>query len=140
MTQVQTKIAIVAAPYYDCVQEMIGIVEEGLNKNIANLETVTFCTSGAFELPLIVAKVLQGDFDAVVTLGAVEKGETGHGEAITNAVIPELSRLSVQYEKPVVLGIIGPRATLVQIDARAQSVASEAVTAVVTQLNILRSL
>jgi 6,7-dimethyl-8-ribityllumazine synthase len=69
--------------------------------------------------------------DGVITLGAIERGETGHGVALANAVFPALVALGLEFEKPVALGIIGPNATREQIESRAERVAAEAVKAVI---------
>lgn len=85
---------------------------------------------GAFDIPIIVNKLLaRSDIDAVVTLGAIIKGETKHDEIIANSTASTLSTLSVTYGKPVSLGIIGPGMTSDQAKKRAEPVAKRAVNA-----------
>lgn len=129
------KIGIVAAPYHPAVRRMMAHAEAAL-RAAADVElAVVTEVSGSFEIPLAVKRLLKhGGVDAVVTLGAIERGETGHGTALADAVFPALMALGLEFEKPVALGIIGPNATREQIESRAEPVAGEAVKAVLGQL------
>lgn len=70
---------------------------------------------GAFDMPLAVKKLLErDDIDAVVALGAIIEGETEHDEVIGHQVARKLMDLSVEYGKPVALGISGPGMTMSQ--------------------------
>src|SRR6266496_3305342 len=60
---------------------------------------------GAFEIPTL-AKMLVADFDAIVALGCVLRGDTPHFEFIANQVTAELSRLSSDAELPIAFGVI----------------------------------
>jgi 6,7-dimethyl-8-ribityllumazine synthase len=62
---------------------------------------------GAFEIPTL-ARALSNDgqFDAIVTLGCVLRGETPHFEFIATQVTTELSRLSVEEQMPIAFGVI----------------------------------
>lgn len=74
---------------------------------------------GSFDIPLAAKRLLQRkDIDGVVTLGAVVQGETAHDEVIAHAVAKALTELSLEFGKPVVLGVNGPRMTMEQAIAR----------------------
>lgn len=83
---------------------------------------------GAYETPFAVSRLLQRkDIDCVATVGAVIKGETRHDEAIMNAICNSLLALSIQYGKPVGLGISGPGQTEAQAKARMKDYAQRSV-------------
>lgn len=87
---------------------------------------------GIFDMPVVIDALLQKkDVAAVVTLGAVIKGETKHDELIANAIAKSLIDLSIKYKKPVTLGITGPGMTERQAQARIKPVAERAVEAVI---------
>ncbi len=87
---------------------------------------------GSFDMPIVVRKLLERkDIDAVITLGAIIKGGTKHDEAIGYAVAKKLADLSVEYGKPVTLGIIGPGATWRQAEERAKDYAERALDAAI---------
>lgn len=87
---------------------------------------------GVFELPLVTKKLLErDDIDAVVTLGAVIEGETKHDEIVMTHASRKLIDLSLEYRKPVALGISGPGMTRVQALERVNDFARRAVEAAV---------
>ena len=82
-------------------------------------------------MPLIIDKLLQkSDIDAVVTLGAVIKGQTKHDEVIANSTARNIAKLSIKHQKPVSLGISGPGMAVRQAYARIRPVSENAVNAV----------
>jgi len=100
---------------------------KSLNLNIK----YTCKVPGVFDMPLVIDTLLQKkEVDAVVTLGAVIKGQTKHDELITNVTARALMDLSIKYQKPVTLGITGPGMTDRQAQARIRPVAERAVDAV----------
>ena len=88
-------------------------------------------TPGVYDVPLAV-KILfeRKDVDAVVALGAVIEGETDHDQVVMNQTARKLADLSVEYEKPIGLGISGPGETRLQAQDRIEN-AAHAVRAVV---------
>ena len=93
---------------------------------------------GVYDLPLAAKKLAErGDIDAVVTLGAVIEGETGHDEIIMQHAARKLMDLSIQYGKPVTLGISGPGMTRVQALERVNDYARRAVEAAVKMVKRL---
>ena len=62
-----------------------------------NIEIIhTSHVPGIFDMPLIIDKLIQrNDIDAVVTLGAVIKGQTKHDEVITHSTARNLSLIHI---------------------------------------------
>ena len=86
---------------------------------------------GVFDMPLVIDTLLQKkEIDAVVTLGAIIKGQTKHDEVIAYVVATRISKLSIKYQKPVSLGISGPGMSERQAFARIRPVSERAVEAV----------
>jgi len=86
---------------------------------------------GVFDMPIVIDSLLKKkEIDAVVTLGAVIKGQTKHDELITNVTVRAITDLSIKYQKPVTLGITGPGMSDRQAQARIRPVAERAVEAV----------
>jgi len=85
---------------------------------------------GVFDMPIIIDALLKKkDVDAVVTLGAVIKGQTKHDELISNVTARALTELSIKHQKPVTLGITGPGMSDRQAFQRIRPVAERAVEA-----------
>lgn len=65
---------------------------------------------GVYDMPLAVRKLLRrDDIDAVVTIGTVIQGDTGHDEIVAQHAARKLMDLSIEFDKPVTLGISGPK-------------------------------
>jgi 6,7-dimethyl-8-ribityllumazine synthase len=65
---------------------------------------------GVFDMPLVVKRLLgREDVDAVVTIGCVIQGETAHDEIVVSQAARKLMDLSLEFGKPVTLGITGPK-------------------------------
>lgn len=64
---------------------------------------------GTFDIPIAVKKMLEkGNVDAVVAIGCVIEGETEHDEIVAQHSARKIMDLSIEYGKPVTLGISGP--------------------------------
>ena len=73
-----------------------------------NLSEIGFIESpGAFELPLII-KVILGKYkpDVVLALGCIIKGDTDHNKYLSSSVINGLRNLNLEFEKPVINGVL----------------------------------
>ncbi|HID27914.1 MAG TPA: 6,7-dimethyl-8-ribityllumazine synthase [Methanosarcinales archaeon] len=67
---------------------------------------------GVFDMPIAIKKLLKEDnIDAVVTIGCVIEGATQHDEIVAQHAARKIMDLSLEYEKPVTLGISGPGMT-----------------------------
>ena len=71
-------------------------------------EDITHVTvPGALEIPLMLAKLAQTDeYDALIALGAVIKGETYHFEIVSNESCAGITRVALDYDIPVANGIL----------------------------------
>jgi riboflavin synthase len=102
-------------------------------------ETVAFEVPGVYDMPLVVKKLLMDkSIDAVVTLGAVVKGDTAHDEVITKDTARRLGELSLEFRKPVTLGIIGHDVTWERAQERADGYAERATKAAIYLVKLLR--
>ena len=96
------------------------------------LTTYVCKVPGSYDMPLIIKALLEkNDVDAVVTLGAIVKGETKHDEVIAESLVGRITELSLQFGKPVTLGVSGPAVSWDQALARAEEYAGRGVDAAV---------
>ncbi|MBA2862620.1 6,7-dimethyl-8-ribityllumazine synthase [Methanococcus maripaludis] len=74
---------------------------------------------GSFDMPLAIKTLLQkDDIDAVVTIGCVIEGDTEHDEIVVQNAARKIADLSLEFGKPVALGIAGPGMTRMQAEDR----------------------
>ncbi len=96
---------------------------------------------GVFDMPLMVEGMLKKkNVDAIVTLGAVIKGETGHDRVIANNIARLLGDLSLKYHKPISLGITGPEMTYEQARDRIVPVSHHSVNTAISMVKKLRNI
>jgi len=123
-------LAIVVSEFNkDVTSRMLSVAQEkaeSMKLKIVHTSTVL----GSFDMPVIVDALLKkSDVDGIVTLGAIITGQTKHDEVISHATAKTLTELSVKYQKPVSLGIIGPALQEKHAHARIRPVAERAVEA-----------
>ncbi len=125
----------------DITSKMLNVALEKAKNLKLNIK-YTCKVPGVFDMPLVIDTLLQKkEIDAVITLGAVVKGQTKHDELIANVTAQALTDLSIKHQKPVSLGITGPGMSNRQAHARIRPVAERAVEAVekiTTQLEKIR--
>src|SRR6476469_5430052 len=96
---------------------------------------------GVFDMHLMVEEILKKKgVDAIVTLGAVIKGETGHDRVIANNTARLLGDLSLKYHKPIALGITGPEMTHEQAKNRIITVSRHSVNTAILMVKKLRKI
>jgi len=135
-----TSIAIVASEFnYDITYAMVELAKEHasfLGVDVSNIIKVP----GSFDMPLAVKKLLgKKDIDGVVTLGAVIEGETGHDEVVIQHASRKIADLSLEYNKPVALGISGPDMSRLEAHNRVKY-AKRAVESVVKMIKKMKEL
>lgn len=83
---------------------------------------------GSFEIPLMVKKLFRNKkIDGIAALGAVIQGDTWHDVIVAENASRKIMDLSLECNKPVGLGLIGPRVTWEQAQKRAEEYAERAV-------------
>ncbi|WP_295722228.1 6,7-dimethyl-8-ribityllumazine synthase [uncultured Methanobrevibacter sp.] len=107
--------AVVAEFNFDINQMMLGLAKEEAKSRGSEI-TKVFISPGVFDMALPIKKLLErDDIDAVVALGSVIEGATDHDQIVAQHAARKITDLSLEYDKPVTLGISGPGMT--RIDA-----------------------
>jgi 6,7-dimethyl-8-ribityllumazine synthase len=93
---------------------------------------------GALEVPLALAKLASTeDFDALIALGAVIRGETYHFEVVSNEACAGASSVALDTGVPVANGILTTETDL-QAEMRAVEKGRDCARAAVEMANLLR--
>lgn len=105
----ETRIAIVVSRFNTEVTS--GLLKGALaylgEQGIAVRQEDTKEAPGAFEIPIIAQALVQsGQFNGVVCLGCVVKGETAHFEYISDAASKGLMNISLETGIPLTFGIL----------------------------------
>ncbi len=93
---------------------------------------------GAYDMPLAIKKLLKNkSIQGIATLGAIITGDTKHDEVIAHSTAKMAAQLSVEFEKPVALGISGPGQTWELAEKRSVPYAKRSVEAVIAMIKAL---
>jgi 6,7-dimethyl-8-ribityllumazine synthase len=103
------KVALIASRFNEFVTERLvegaldGLVRHGADPK--NLTVVK--VPGSFELPQVAAKLAaQGNYDAIVALGCLIRGETSHFDLIAASAAKGLAQAAVSSGVPVIFGVL----------------------------------
>ena len=135
------RLAIVVSEFNSGITfRMLDRARDHAGKVDAKISYVLY-VPGAFDMALAVQKLLKKqDVDAVVTLGAVIKGDTRHDDIVAENAARLIADLALKHGKPVALGITGPGMTLDQAKERAELVPRRSINAAVNMVIRLRKL
>ena len=103
------RVAIVASRFNDTItQRLLDGASDGLRRHGVDAESVDVAWApGAFELPLVASRLAaSGQYDAVITLGAVIRGATGHYDFVAGQCASGIQRVSLDTGVPVVFGVL----------------------------------
>ena len=102
-------IAIVASNFNKAIVDRLynGTIEV-LKKNSINEERIKIVkVPGAFEIPVAVKKLIEkNQYDAIITLGVIIRGETAHFECISNECAHGISKLAIHSGVPIIFGVL----------------------------------
>ena len=105
----QLRIGIVQARFNAPVCEGLraAAVDELHLLGVADEDILIVSVPGALEVPLVLQKLaLTGDFDALIALGAVIRGETYHFEIVSNEMAAGVNRVGLDTGVPIANGIL----------------------------------
>ena len=103
------RIGLVVSRYNESITEQLlqGAVQTLTESGIRDTDIDVVRVPGAWELPLPASRLAsKKNTLAVITLGAVIKGETTHDEHINRSVCNGLTEISLATGKPILLGLL----------------------------------
>ena len=103
------RVAIVCGRFNDLITErLLAGARDGLLRHGVDEASITeVWVPGAFELPLAASRLASsGEYDAVICLGAVIRGATGHYEHVAGQCAAGIARVALDTGVPVVFGVL----------------------------------
>src|SRR5215831_9739071 len=130
--KLKAKLGVVVSEFNnEITYKMLTRAKQHIKRVDATIRYICY-VPGSFDMPLMIGELLKmKDIDAVVTLGAVIKGETDHDEIVASNVARLIADLSLRFGKPVSLGITGPNMTIDQAMERVEFIPTRAVDAAI---------
>ena len=107
------KVGIVIARFNDLITNkiLIGCLDCLKRHGIDTSENSEYLdlvwVPGSFELPFATKSLLiKNNYDVIITLGAVIKGETSHYDAVVSEASKGISKVSMDHNTPVIFGVL----------------------------------
>lgn len=103
------KVGIVASRFNEIiVNKLLGGAVDGLVRHGVDEDNITAAwVPGAFEIPLAARKMAEsGEYDAVICVGAVIRGDTTHYDYVCNEVSKGIAQVGLSTGVPVLFGVI----------------------------------
>lgn len=116
-----------------CIEELIAMGVEA-----ENIRHVT--VPGALEVPVALQAMAESDnFDALIALGCIIRGETYHFELVANESGAGVTRLTLDYQIPIANAILTVE-NQAQAEARVEEKSRDAARVAVEMANLLDEL
>jgi 6,7-dimethyl-8-ribityllumazine synthase len=103
------RIGIACGRFNDFITErLLSGARDGLSRHGVDDASVTVAWApGAFELPLVAKQLASsGEFDAVICLGAVIRGATGHYEQVAGQCAAGIQSAQLETGVPIIFGVL----------------------------------
>ncbi|MFS0613907.1 6,7-dimethyl-8-ribityllumazine synthase [Lederbergia ruris] len=103
------KIGIVVGRFNEFITgKLLAGAQDALKRHGVKEENVDIAwVPGAFEISLIAKKLADsGNYDAIITLGTVIRGDTPHFDYVCNEAAKGVSQVGLQSGVPVIFGIL----------------------------------
>ena len=113
---------------------------DALNKQgIEKQQIKIFEVPGAFEIPFTINKILRSraDFDIIIALGAIIKGETDHYHYISDSVTRGIMQIAQSSEIPVIFGVLTDDNLQQAIDRSGGKYGNKGIEAAITALKMV---
>jgi len=102
------KLALIVSRFNEHVtRRLLAGAEDFLDRHDGSPDDRSvFRVPGAWELPLAAGKLASGEFDAIIALGALIRGETPHFDVLATQVAHGLAQVGREAGKPVIFGVL----------------------------------
>ncbi len=102
------KVAIIVSRFNSFITEKLvdGAIDAFVRHNGNNDNVTIIKVPGAFEIPVVLSKVAEKDFDGILCLGAVIRGSTPHFDFIANETSKGIAQIALKSKMPISFGVL----------------------------------
>lgn len=140
------RFAIIASRFNELITtKLIEGAKDVLSRHEVNPQDIDiFWVPGAWEQPIIAKEIaLVGKYDAIISLGAVIKGETSHNEYVAGEAAKGLALVGLEQRIPVAFGILtcdDLEQALMRAGSKAGNKGADAAMAALETANLLKNM
>lgn len=146
MIGTKIRFALIASRFNELITSKLieGAKDALLRHGVCAQDIDLYWTPGAWEQPVVAKEiVLSGKYDAVVTLGAVIRGDTTHHIYVSGEAAKGLAQIGLEHRVPVCFGILTCdtlEQALMRAGSKAGNKGSEAALAALETVNLLKNI
>ena len=139
------RFALVASRFNSFVVERLvdGAVDAFVRHGGSETDLVLVKVPGSYEIPLVCKRLAESrKYDAVIALGAVIRGATGHYDLVANEVARGVAEASFQSGVPVIFGVLTTdnlEQAIERAGSKAGNKGSESALAAIEMANVLKA-
>jgi len=140
------RFAIVASRFNEFITSKLieGAKDALLRHDVRHQDIDIFWVPGAWEQPLVAKEIaLSGKYDAIISVGAVIKGDTSHDVYVASEAAKGLAMVSLEQRVPVAFGILtcdNLNQAIERAGSKAGNKGADAALAALEEANILKSI
>lgn len=138
------RFAIIASRFNELISSKLidGAKDVLLRHDVRHQDIDVYWTPGAWEQPLVAKEIaLNGKYDAIVSVGAVIRGDTTHHEYVATEASKGLACVGMEQRIPVAFGILtcdNLEQALLRSGSKAGNKGAEAALAALETANLLK--
>lgn len=138
------RFAIIASRFNELISSKLidGAKDVLLRHDVRHQDIDIYWTPGAWEQPLVAKEIaLSGKYDAIVSIGAVIRGDTTHHEYVSAEASKGLASVGLEHRIPVAFGILtcdNLEQALLRSGSKAGNKGADAALAALETANLLR--
>ncbi len=140
------KVAITASRFNSIIVDRLieGAADSFTRHGIESDDIMLYKVPGAFEIPMAISRLLKkGEFDGILSLGAIIRGETPHFDYIANEVSKGVAQLALTSDIPISFGVLTTDTTEQAIQRAGSKMGNKgfsAATALIEMINLYKQL
>lgn len=140
------RFAIVASRFNEFITSKLieGAKDALLRHDVRHQDIDIFWVPGAWEQPLVAKEIaLGGKYDAIISVGAVIKGDTSHDVYVASEAAKGLAMVSLEQRVPVAFGILtcdNLNQAIERAGSKAGNKGADAALAALEEANMLKSI
>jgi len=109
LTVKSEKFAIVVSRFNEFISSKLlsGAIDELVRHGVKEDNITVIWSPGAFEIPVLTKKLAKsGNYDAIITLGAIIRGSTPHFDYVSAELSKGIASVSLDTGIPVIFGVL----------------------------------
>lgn len=102
------KVAVIVSRFNSFITDklLLGATDAFIRHNGSEDNITVVKVPGAFEIPMVLSRIVEKDFDGVLCLGAVIRGSTPHFDFVANETSKGIAQISLKSRMPVSFGVL----------------------------------